>query len=84
MTMTIKHWTLASIIAAALVLALMILGGGYRALGLLLLPVGLWLGLKREPEQAEIRPATRLLGWLFVGLAALAVIAAALAIGASR
>ena len=84
MTTTSKHWILVSVVSAALLLALAIFGGGYRALGTLFLPVGLWFSLRREPEQREIRPAIRVLGWIFVGVAALAIVASVIAITAGR
>jgi hypothetical protein len=80
MTLSNKHWILVSVVSAALLLALAMFGSSYRALGLLFLPVGLWFSLKREPEQVEIRPAIRMLGWVLVGLAAVAIVASAIAI----
>ena len=78
--MTHKQWTLASLGLAALLIALAVFGGSYRAGGILLLPLGLWLSLKREPEQKQIRPAIRVLGWVFVGLAIVALVASLIAI----
>ncbi len=84
MTLSSKHWTLVSVVSAALLLALAIFGGSYRALGVLFLPLGLWFSLRREPEQAEIRPAIRVLGWIFIGVAAAAIVASVIAISAGR
>jgi len=84
MTMTTKHWILVSVVSAALLLALAIFGGGYRALGTLFLPVGLWFSLRHEPEQREIRPAIRVLGWIFVGMATVAVVVSVVAIASHR
>jgi hypothetical protein len=84
MTMTSKHWTLVSVVSAALLLALALFGGGYRALGILFLPVGLWFNLRHEPEQRETRPAIRVLGWIFVGVATVAVVASVITIAAPR
>ena len=78
MTLSSKHWTLVSVISAALLLALMIFGGGYRTLGTLFLPVGLWLSLRREPEQRKVRPSIRVLGWIFIGVAVVTAIASVL------
>jgi hypothetical protein len=84
MTLSSKHWTLVSVVSAALLLDLAIFGGSYRALGVLFLLVGLWLRFKREPEQMEIRPAVRVIGWIFVCLAAVAIVASALAIASHK
>ena len=84
MTLTNKQWTWVSVVAAALLLALAIFGGGYRSLGTLFLPIGLWFSLRREPEQREIRPAIRVLGWIFVGVAVVAIVASVIAITAGR
>ena len=73
-----------SLVSVALLLALAIFGGGYRSLGTLFLPLGLWIGLKHEPEQRQIRPAIRMLGWIFVGVAAIAIIVSVIAIAAGR
>jgi hypothetical protein len=64
MTMTNKQWAFVSIVLVAVLIALVIFGGGYRAVGALFLLLGLWLSLRREPEQMRIRPAIRVLGWL--------------------
>jgi hypothetical protein len=82
--MTNKQWTFASLVLAALLTALAIFGGGYRAVGVLFLPLGLWLSLGREPEQRQIRPAIRVLGWLFVGFAVVALVGSLIAITAGR
>jgi hypothetical protein len=55
MTVTSKLWTVLSVVSTALLIGLAIFGGGYRALGALVLPLGLWFSLRREPEQKEIR-----------------------------
>ncbi|MCC6821810.1 MAG: hypothetical protein IT579_13845 [Verrucomicrobia subdivision 3 bacterium] len=82
--MTKKHWLLVSVVSAALLIGLAIFGGGYRSLGILFLPLGLWFSLRREPEQMHVRPVIQVLGWLFVGVAVVAVVASAIAIGANR
>lgn len=84
MTLTNKQWTLLSVVSAALLLALALFGGGYRAFGTLFLPVGFWISLRREPEQMKVRPAIQVLGWIFVGVAAVAIVAAVIAIAAGR
>jgi hypothetical protein len=75
---------LVSVISAALLVALAMFGGSYRALGILFLPLGLWFGIKGEQKQTEIRPAIQVLGWIFVGLAAVAVLASLVAIPAEQ
>jgi hypothetical protein len=84
MTLSSKQWTLVSVVSAALLLALAMFGGSYRALGVLFLPVGLWFSLRHEPEQREVRPAIRVLGWIFIGVAAAAIVASVIAISAGR
>jgi len=84
MTLTSKQWTVVSVISAALLFTLMVLGGGYRALGMLFLPVGFWLSLRHEPEQRQVRPAIKVLGWIFVCVAAFALIASVLVILAGK
>jgi hypothetical protein len=84
MTSTGKQWILVSVISAALLFTLMFLGGGYRALGILFLPIGFWLSLRREPEQKEIRPAIRALGWILVCVALFALVASVLFVLAGR
>lgn len=73
-----------SVIFATLLLALGIFGRSYRPLLCLFLPLGLWFSLKHEPEQRKARPAIRVLGWIFVGIAAVAFIAPVIAIAAGR
>jgi ABC-type spermidine/putrescine transport system permease subunit II len=75
---------LISVLTAALLLALAVFGEGYRALGIVLLPVGLWFNLRHQPAQREIRPAIRVLGWIFIGLAVVAAIASVIAITSHR
>jgi len=82
--MTNKHWTLVSVVSAALLLALAIFGGGYLALGTLLLPVCLWLSLRHAPEQRETRPAIRFLGWIFVGVAIITVLTSVIVVASRR
>ena len=84
MTMTSKHWSLVSVVSAALLLALAIFGGGYRAIGILFLPVGLWFSLRHEPEQREIRPVIRVLGWIFICVATVAVVASVVTIASHK
>ena len=84
MTLSSKQRTLLIVVLTVLLLLLAKFGGGYRSLGTLFLPLGLWFSLKREPEQAEIRPAIRVLGWIFVCVAAIAIVASVIAITAGR
>lgn len=84
MTLTNKQWILVSIVSATLLIALAIFGGGYRAFGVIFLPVGFWFGLRHEPEQKQVRPAIRALGWVFVCVAAAAVIGAVISILGGR
>ena len=84
MTLTSKHWLLMSLASAALLIALAVFGGGYRALGTLFLSLGLWFGLRREPEESQTRPAIRLVGWIFVAVAAAAILASAFAIAGGK
>ncbi len=82
MTITNKQWTLASLGLAILFAALFAFGGHYRAVLVLFAPLGLWLSLRREPEQKQIRPWIAVLGWVFVGFSILALIAAVIAVAA--
>ena len=84
MTLTNKQWTLLSIVSAALLIALAIFSGGYRAFGIVFLPIGFWFSLRHEPEQKQVPPAIRVLGWIFVCVAALAFIASVVTILAGR
>ena len=84
MSMTNKQWAFLGLGVAVLLAALVIFGGRYRAIGILFLPLGLWLSLRREPEQTQIRPGIKVLGWVFVGLAIVALIASVVAITAGR
>ncbi len=84
MTWTSKQWALVSVASAALLIALAIFGGGYRTLGTLFLPLGLWFSVRREPEQMQIRPAIRVLGWILIGMAAAAIVASVIAIGTGK
>ena len=71
-------------VMVVLLIALARFGDGYRAFGVLFLPAGIWLSLKREPEQKQIRPAIRVLGWLFICLAVVILVASVFAITAGR
>ena len=84
MSITNKQWTLASLGLAVLVAALFALGGRYRAVLVLFLPLGVWLGVRREPEEARIRPWIRVLGWLFVGFSVVVLIASIIAVVAGK
>ncbi len=42
---------------------------------IVLLTVGPWLSLKREPEEMGVRPSLRLLGFLLAGLGVVALLA---------
>ena len=84
MSMTNKQWTFVSLVLTALLIALLIFGGAYRAIGVLFLPLGLWLSLRREPEQRQVRPTIKVLGWIFVGLAIVALVASVITIAAGR
>ena len=84
MTLTIRQWTVLSVGSAALLIGLAWFGGGYRSLGVLFLPLGLWLELIKAPDQRQIRPAIRVLGYVFVGVAVVAIMASVFAIAARR
>jgi apolipoprotein N-acyltransferase len=84
MKLTNRQWTLLSAVAAALLLVLAIFGGDYRSLGIIFMPLCLWVSLKREPKQTGIRPGFRVLGWIFVALAAAAVVGSIIAISAGK
>jgi len=84
MTLSNKQWTLLSIASVGLAVALAIFGGRYRALCVLVLPLCFWLSLRHEAEQKQVRPAIRVLGWVFVSIAVLAVIGAVISILAGR
>ena len=85
MTLTNKQSNLVILVVLALLLALVIFGGGYYpALGALLGPVGFWFRLRREPEQARIRPGIRLLGWIFVAVAVVAIVGAVIEFSTGR
>ena len=84
MTVTNKQWTLATLDLAVLFAALFAFGGHYRGRPILFLPLGLWLSLRREPEQKQIRPWIAALGWVFVGLSVLALIAVVIAVAAGQ
>jgi hypothetical protein len=82
--MTNKQWTLASLGLAVILAALFAFGGHYRAVPVLFLPLGLWLSLRREPEEKQVRPWIAVLGWVFVGFSVVALIAAVVAIAAGK
>ena len=84
MTITNKQRTLISLAIVALMVGILIFGRGYRAFGVFFIPFGLWLNLKREPEQMQMRPAIRVLGWIFVAAAVVALVAVAFAIASGR
>ena len=84
MTLTNKQWTFASLVLIAVLIALARFGAGYRAVGVLFGPLGLWLTLKREPKEGKIRPGIKVLGWLFVGFAVVALVGSVIAITAGR
>lgn len=74
MTLTNKQWTFLSVVTVAVLLLVALLGGRYRAFSAVLLPLCLWLSLRYEPDQKQVRPSIRLLGWIFVSVAVVAVI----------
>ena len=76
MTLTNKQWTFVSIVTVALLILVVMLGGVYRLFYVVLFPLCLWLGLRREPDQKQVRPAIRVLGWILICIATLAVIGA--------
>jgi len=82
MTRRNKRWIFTSLFLPVLLIALTSFGGAYRAVGILFLPVCFWLSLRNEPEQRQIRPWIRVLGWVFVSVAAVAVVASVIAIRA--
>ena len=86
--MTNNQWTFVNLTLTALLtaflIALVIFGGRYCAVGALFLPLGLWLSLRREPEQMRIRPTIRVLGWVFVTLAVVALVASVIALTAGK
>jgi hypothetical protein len=84
MTLSNKQWTLLSTVSVGLAVALAIFGGRYRALCALVLPLCFWLSLRHEPEQKQVRPAIRVLGWIFVCIATFAVIGAVISLLAGR
>ena len=84
MTLTSKQWTLLSGASVALLVAVAAFGGRYRVLCALLLPLCLWLSLRHEPEQKQVRPAIQALGWTFACVAIMAVIGSAITILADR
>ena len=84
MTLTNKQWTLMSIVTVALLILVAILGGVYRLFYIVLFPLCLWLSLRHEPDQKRVRPAIRVLGWIFVCIATLAIIGAVISLLAGR
>lgn len=84
MTMTNKRWIFASLFLSTLLIALTIFGGGYRSIGILFFPVCFWLSLRNEPEQRQMRPWIRVLGWVFVSVAAVAIVASVICIATGR
>lgn len=84
MSMTNKQWKFATTILIVLLSVLAIFGGRYRVFGVLFAPLGFWLSLRREPEQRQIRPAIRVLGWLLVAFAFVALVGSLTAIIAGR
>ena len=84
MTFTNKQRNLVSAATVLLLLALVIFGDGYRAVGTLFIPVGLWFSLKHEPDQTNVRPAIRVVGWIFLAVGIIAIAGAVLAIITGR
>ena len=82
--MTSKQWTGVSLALAVLLSALTIFGGRYRVAGVLFLPLGLWLTLRREPEPNRIRPWIKVLGWILVRFSIVVLVASVIAIVAGR
>jgi hypothetical protein len=73
-----------SVVLAALLVAFAIFSRNYRAPGIVLLPLYLWFSLKRDPAQMEIRPGLRVLGWILVGVAVIAIITFATVVVAGK
>jgi hypothetical protein len=84
MTLTNKQWTFLSIVTVALLILVVILGGVYRLFYIVLFPLCLWLSLRHEPDQKRVRPGIRVLGWIFVCIATLAVVGAVISLLAGR
>ena len=84
MTINNSHRIFVSAVLVVLLLGLARFGEGYNSLGIVFSPLILWLNLKREPEQREIRPAIRMLGWIFVSLATAAMVWVGIAIAFGR
>ena len=88
MTITDKKWTLINTMIMASLFALIFLGGTYMAIGktlaMLSFSFNFWLCLKHEPDQKQIRPAIKVLGWIFVIVAILASIASLISIFAGK
>jgi hypothetical protein len=74
--MTRQHWIIASQLLCMLLIALPTFSGDYRGAGILLFPVCLWLSLRNEPEQRQMRPWIRVLGWVVASVAAVGIVAA--------
>ena len=73
-----------SIVTVALLILVVILGGVYRLFYIVLFPLCLWLSLRHEPDQKRVRPGIRVLGWIFVCIATLAVVGAVISLLAGR
>ena len=84
MTMTSRQRAWVSVGLVALLAALIAFGGHYRLLGVLFLPLAMWVGIRREPEQMRIRPWIRVLGWLLVGACVVLLVMAVVSIVAGR
>jgi hypothetical protein len=87
MTLTKRQWTSVIVISTVLFITLMILGGDYhplRSLGMLMCPVGLWINLRRDPAQRQIRPAIRVLGWILFCVCAVTFVTSILVLVMSR
>ena len=84
MTLSSKQQTILNIVVVALLILAAILGGVYRLSYVVLFPLCLWLSLRHEPDQKQVRPVIRVLGWIFVCIATLAVIGAVISIIAGR
>ena len=83
MTLTNKQWTMLSVVTAALILALAIFGGTYRAVGGVVLLFG-FMSLKHRSEERKVSPIFHVIGWIIVAVVALATIGSIFAIAGGR
>jgi hypothetical protein len=84
MTLTDKQRTLISWAIVAVMVGILVFGRGFRAFGVFFLPLGLFLCLKRDREQIQMRPSFKVLGWIFITTAVVTLVAVAFAIASGR